>query len=227
MPEDSNNLIPYFIPALSAILFNAEDKKGSPLDYEEVISIRDGASCMMMEVDDAKKMDESRGYVDLDPENIWYEWQMLRRDLGRKPDIDPGPSFAQMDSQSAEYQNAISQAHETLSKFRAMLPEDGSPMFEAMVKLKLRDGDNSAFMWLANTRLDGNGFIAEIFEVPEFFPNVEVGQQFSVGATDLVDWMVNEGGVLHGGFSLRLHRSKLSETEQKQFDQHVGVTKYA
>jgi len=224
---DSNNLVPYFIPSLSAILVNTEDKKGSPLNYEEAIAIRDEASCMMMEVDDAKKMDESRGYLDLDPENIWYEWQMLRRDLERKPDLDPGPSFAQMDSKSAEYQKAISLAHETLPKFRAMLPEDGTPRFEAMVKLKLKDGENSAFMWLANTRVHGEGFVAEIFEVPEVFPNVESGQRFTVSADDLVDWMVNEEGLLHGGLSLRLYRSTLSEAEKKSFDQHVGVTNYA
>jgi hypothetical protein len=27
---------------------------------------------------------------DVDPENCWYDFQMLRRELGRRPDVDPG-----------------------------------------------------------------------------------------------------------------------------------------
>ena len=227
MTDESQNLVPYFIPSLSAILINAEDKKGSPLEYDEVITIRDKSTCIMMELADTIKMDESRGYVDIDPENIWYDWQLLRREMGRKPDIDPGPSFAQIDSSSDEYKKTITEAKKSLSDFRAMLPSDGSPRFEAMVKLKLSDGENSAFIWLANTRLNGDGFIAELYEVPEFFKNMEVGQSFTVSSDELVDWSVNEEGILHGGFSLRLYRSTLSDEEQKQFDEHVGVLKYA
>ncbi|MFT3736646.1 MAG: DUF2314 domain-containing protein [Rhodocyclaceae bacterium] len=37
-------LVPVFIPALVAILVNAEDKKGEPLSKEEVIAIRDDAA---------------------------------------------------------------------------------------------------------------------------------------------------------------------------------------
>lgn len=227
MTSDPQDLIPYFIPSLSAILVNAEDKKGSPLEYDEVIGIRDSSACIMMEIADTRKMDESRGYVDVDPENLWYEWQMLRREMGRKPDIDPGPSFVETDTNSDEYQETIKEARNTLPVFRSMLPTDGSPRFEAMVKLELSDGENSAFMWLANTRLDGEGVVAEIFDVPEFFPNMEVGQAFNVSVEDLVDWMVNEEGTLHGGFSIRLHRSTLSPEEQKEYDEFVGVSEYA
>jgi len=227
MTDESEELIPYFIPSLSAILVNAEDEKGSPLEYDEVITIRDKSTCIMMESADAKKMDESRGYVDVDPENLWYDWQILRREMERKPDIDPGPSFNLIESSSDDYQKTIREARNSLPDFRAMLPQDGTPRFEAMEKLRLSDGENSAYMWLANTRIDGDGFVAEIFEVPEFFKNVEVGQAFNVSSDEIVDWMVNEGGILFGGFSLRLHRSTLSNEEQRAYDEHIGVSKYA
>jgi hypothetical protein len=41
MTDESQDLVPYFMPSLSAILVNAEDKKGSPLEYDEVVEIRD------------------------------------------------------------------------------------------------------------------------------------------------------------------------------------------
>lgn len=78
MTTDDEELVPVFIPALRPLLIRAEDLKGEPLTPEEVIGIRDTASCIMMHVGVARKMDESRGYRDIDPENCWYDWQHLR-----------------------------------------------------------------------------------------------------------------------------------------------------
>jgi hypothetical protein len=36
---------PVFVPALFEVLLSAEDKKGEPLTYDEVITIRDNATC--------------------------------------------------------------------------------------------------------------------------------------------------------------------------------------
>lgn len=77
----NEELVPVPIPALVAVLLNTEDKKGSPLTQIEVIRIRDSANCMMMPRDVADKMKESRGYEDIDPENIWEEWQQVRLEL--------------------------------------------------------------------------------------------------------------------------------------------------
>lgn len=53
-----------------------------------------------------------------------------------------------------------------------------------------------------------------------------MGQAFNIRPDELVDCMVNEGGILKGAFSLRLIRSTMSEEEKKVFDKHVGVSKY-
>ena len=87
----NDELVPVFMPALSALLLQAEDLKGSPLTPDEVMAIRDNANCAMTKHTVAEELNHSRGYVDIDPENCWYEWQYLRRELGRKPDLDPGP----------------------------------------------------------------------------------------------------------------------------------------
>jgi hypothetical protein len=39
--------------------------------------------------------------------------------------------------------------------------------------------------------------------------------------------MVNQSGVLRGGFSLRYQRSKLAPERRAWFDQHIGVSEYA
>ncbi len=227
MESDTDDLVPVFVPALVALLVHAEDEKGKPLTKDEVYAIRDSGACIMMDAGDAHKMDESRGYRDIDPENCWHDWQMARRDLGRKPDIDPGPRFYHIRSSDAAFQQTISDAQETIEQFRAMLPADGTPRPDALIKIKLVDGDNSAFMWLNNTAVNGDNFTAELFEVPDTLPSYSVGDRLAVAIGELMDWMVNEDGRLTGGFSVRYTRARMSESERLDFDRYIGVTEYA
>src|SRR4051794_12441073 len=127
MTSDHEELVPVFIPALGPLLIHAEDLKGKPLTFDEVIRIRDKAACIMMRTEHAHKLDESRGYRDIDPENCWFDWQHLRREMGRKPDLDPGPRTNLIRSSDPEYQQTIRDARATLDRFRSMLPADGSP----------------------------------------------------------------------------------------------------
>lgn len=223
-PDDA--LIPVFIPALGAVLVMAEDRKGSPLSYDEVIRVRDRAACVMMAAAEAAKMVESRGR-DLDPENCWYDWQMLRRELGRLPELDPGPMFQQVRSAEPEYLQTIADARAGLARFRAMLPADGSPRGDAMIKTTLTEGDQRAFMWLMSARRHGEAIVGEVFEAPQQLPSFQVGDLIEVTEETLLDWSVNESGTLHGGFSIRYQRARLPEAERAAYDEYVGVTTYA
>jgi hypothetical protein len=71
-------LIPVFMPTLAALLMNREQEKGAPLTEAEVLEIRDTAIVMMMPESQADAMNDARGYLDIDPENCWQEWQQLR-----------------------------------------------------------------------------------------------------------------------------------------------------
>jgi uncharacterized protein YegJ (DUF2314 family) len=223
MADEKEDCVPVFMPALSAWLLHAEDIKGEPLTSMEVIRLRDKAPCIMMKREDALKLAESRGYEDIDPENCWYDFQMLRRELGRKPDLDPGPMFRQLDSHDPAYQRTIMQAQESLDHFRAMLPADE----RGLLKSKIVQGDESAFMWLSHARVAGDGFKAMFFEVPEGFTNYQPGDEMEVAAADVLDWMINDDGVLQGGFSIRYQRERMPEDERPAYDEYIGVTKYA
>jgi hypothetical protein len=78
-----SEVIPVFIPALVVILHHAEKQKGSPLTEEEVLAIRDGGVCIMMAEERAIALDEKRGYNDLDPKQVWEQWQEARSQLGK------------------------------------------------------------------------------------------------------------------------------------------------
>jgi hypothetical protein len=93
----SDELIIYPIPSLVSTLLNREDAKGSPLTEEEVIAIRDAAPSVAMTREQAAKVDEGRGYLDIDPENCWAEWQRARAEImewreGKEPNQPPQPT---------------------------------------------------------------------------------------------------------------------------------------
>ena len=87
MSED--DLIPVFVPALVAVLANAEHKKGSALSEEEVLKIRDGAACVMLPESAATELCRSRGYEDLDPSRCWEQWQIARVQLPQDDRKEP------------------------------------------------------------------------------------------------------------------------------------------
>jgi len=79
--EPKEQLVPTPIPALVAILLNKEKEKGSPLTENEVLDTRDNAVCMMLPISAREKIEESRGYPDLNPEYVWEQWQQARIEL--------------------------------------------------------------------------------------------------------------------------------------------------
>ena len=219
-----DELIPVFIPALGVTLVSAEDKKGQPLTKTEVLSIRDNAPCMMMKPADFEKLEQSRGYDDIDPDHCWYDWQMLRQELGRKPDLDPGAKEYQVRSADPEYQATIQRAQDSLNQFRELIPQFDPT--SVLVKTELSDGNGRGFVWLFNTFANKSGFTAELFEVPDSVSGLEIGQSFDIANEAVMDWMINDDGSMHGCFSLRYHRSRLTPDEQAEFDDHIGATVY-
>jgi len=81
--EAEDPLVPVPIPALGVLLLNLEKQKGSALSEQEVLEARDKAVCMMLPLSKKKLMDEKRGYSDINPENVWAEWQAFRIEAQR------------------------------------------------------------------------------------------------------------------------------------------------
>ncbi len=92
-PADAgDDLLIVPVPALVLLLINARSAKGAELDKAEVLAIRDGAACIAMPPDVAQRVAEGRGYDDVDPENVWDDWEAFRAafDLDALPTPEGG-----------------------------------------------------------------------------------------------------------------------------------------
>lgn len=81
MTEQRDSLLIVPVPSLVATLLNRERTKGSALTEAEVLAIRDAAPSIAMPRVVVEELNRSRGYADIDPENVWAEWQTVRLDL--------------------------------------------------------------------------------------------------------------------------------------------------
>ncbi|NBD00797.1 hypothetical protein GV764_17475 [Atlantibacter hermannii] len=68
-----------FIPALVALLEAKEKATGRELTRDEVESIRDNATAIALPEEFAVDMTNSRGYPDIDPEDVWNAWLAYKK----------------------------------------------------------------------------------------------------------------------------------------------------
>ena len=137
------------------------------------------------------------------------------------------PLFMAIYADDPEFRQTVADAQRSLHTFRQLLHSKDSAEWCPCVKTRLTAGEETAFIWLMVVDDTSAGFVATVFEIPPEFEGIRVGDKVSVSDTEVMDWMVNQSGVLRGGFSLRYQRSKLPPERQAWFDQHVGVLEYA
>lgn len=136
------------------------------------------------------------------------------------------PLFMAIRDSDPEFQQTVRDAQLSLPEFRRLLRAKEAAGYPC-VKTRIIDGDEAAFVWLLVVRATRSGFVASVFEIPPQFKGVRVGDELAVPNREVMDWMVNREGELHGGFSLRYQRSKLPPERHAWYDAHIGVTKYA
>lgn len=143
------------------------------------------------------------------------------------------PRFTAIRSDDPELQQAYAHAAATVSLFQGLVQRAGSHISSA--KLRFRDPDLSEelgedrflFLWLTSIHYHEAEriFSGAFFEVPsELTKWHQVGQRLGFEADAIFDWMVNDGGRLNGGFTLRVTRARLPEAGRARYDEYTGVT---
>lgn len=134
------------------------------------------------------------------------------------------PLFIATSSESPEFQTALWDAFASLGHFRALVEKFSSSEAAPLVKLHFPEDD--LWLWLMVLATDDDGFFVESFEAPPELPHLKPGSRFFVSDEQVADWMLNDNGQLHGGYTLRLQRNLLPAEERPSFDTYVGVSEY-
>ncbi|WP_139369947.1 DUF2314 domain-containing protein [Xanthomonas citri pv. citri] len=127
-----------------------------------------------------------------------------------------------------ELAHAARAAHGSLSHFRRLLV-DGTPTdVPPMVKTYISDpAVGGMWLWLSVESTTASGFNGSVFEAPPEFTDLSPGTRKFVPDSEVADWALVSSGVMHGGYSLRIQRSRLPAAELESFDRYIGVSSYA
>jgi hypothetical protein len=145
------------------------------------------------------------------------------------------PFFMTARDSDPEMDRAHRLARETLSDFYGHCSRPGSHICAAKIRLpdpirsKSTGKPRFFFLWITPVTYDADSdqLSGDVFWIPsrldEIYP---VGLTVSWRPSETYDWYVNDDGHFTGGFSLRVVRSRLSDSDQRAFDSRVGVTSW-
>lgn len=145
------------------------------------------------------------------------------------------PLFAAISSTDQELKAAYARTSQTMPEFREHVLRQGVHICSA--KLQFRDPNESErtgkdvilYLWLTSVSHDSASgtYTGTFFDVPpELHEWHWPGQRLQFEADDVFDWMVNDEGILYGGFTLRVNRSRLPESEREAYDHYIGVKQW-
>ena len=87
-------------------------------------------------------------------------------------------------------------------------PRAGQTLFA--VKAKFIDGEAVEYMWLTDLGYDNGSFIGVLNNQPAVVTNVRMGQEHTVPAHEIDDWMIIDNGQIIGGYSVQLVAARQS-----------------
>lgn len=79
-------------------------------------------------------------------------------------------------------------------------------------------------LWLNVTSVLGDLVFCSVFEADEL--RLKPGASFVVSSESIEDWMINQGGEVFGGYSLRVIWNRLDVEARKRFDAHTGIRRF-
>ncbi|WDE97057.1 DUF2314 domain-containing protein [Lentisphaera profundi] len=221
----TNKFKSVFTPPLSRVFINAENKKGGPLSLNEVLSIKNSAVVVIIKKGLEQNIPGDQDEHDIDPENCWHDWQLLRRSLGYKPDLDPdfNNSF-NLSYEDLHMQATIHTAQKSLYELRQLIATEEHA--KAVLKYTLSDHESKTHTWLSLQNVSETGFNAQVINLPPGFSDHEIGETIYLRDSEVLDWMVNVDGYIYGAYSLKELRQSMNKEEKNDFDKQLGVLQY-
>jgi uncharacterized protein YegJ (DUF2314 family) len=126
---------------------------------------------------------------------LWLSFVIRRRKL----------MFYEIPEDDGEMKQASQQARETLEDFLRILREPKKGQNGFSIKGRFQQGDIVEHIWIDDPKEEGSELLGNVGNDPVHIPGIKGGQSVRVRKSELSDWMFVEGGVLRGGFTIRVH----------------------
>lgn len=131
------------------------------------------------------------------------------------------PDIYNVAGNDKEMNEAILKANQTLSNFNAALANKEIEV--KSLKVKFENQTDVEHIWLSDVEFKDGKYSGILDDEPEYIKDHKLGDLINVDNKDISDWMYVENGKLFGGYTIRVLRNRMSETEREQFDAESGM----
>jgi len=143
-----------------------------------------------------------------------------RSDAAKPADADP---VTYVTGNDRAMNGAIAPAQATLDVFKGALAAAPPGALSFSVKVGFPYGAHGReHIWLVDVTLTGSEVTGKINNEPVDAKNLKLGQIVTAPQKDISDWMYVDGGVLRGGYTLRVLLDKMSPGERKKTLAEMG-----
>jgi uncharacterized protein YegJ (DUF2314 family) len=121
---------------------------------------------------------------------------------------------------------AIERAQETLPLFIEALqsPPSTATLFSIKVRYPYGTSGAAEHLWVNDPLYQDGQFSGILANEPLYIAGLDLGDEVTVDAADITDWMIVNGDRMYGGFTIYVLRAKMNEDERSDFDAESGLT---
>ena len=134
------------------------------------------------------------------------------------------PTIYKVSQDDAEMNRAIEKARQTIDSFDYAFKTNSRVFTFFGLKKRFEENGNVEHIWIGNIQGIENGkYVGVIDNLPEKIKSIKLGDTIEINKKDISDWMYLKNSKLHGGYTIRLLRERMTENERKQFDSESGI----
>lgn len=134
------------------------------------------------------------------------------------------PTIYNVEENDVEMNKAIEKAKQTIDSFDYAFKNNSRVFTFFGLKKKFEENGNVEHIWIGNIqKIESGKYIGVIDNLPEKIKSVKLGDTVQIEKKEISDWMYIKKSELHGGYTIRLLRERMTEEERKKFDAESGM----
>ena len=134
------------------------------------------------------------------------------------------PTIYNVEENDVEMNKAIEKAKQTIDSFDYAFKNNSRVFTFFGLKKKFEENGNIEHLWIGNIqKIESGKYIGVIDNLPEKIKSVKLGDTVQIEKKEISDWMYIKKSELHGGYTIRLLRERMTEEERKKFDAESGM----
>ena len=128
------------------------------------------------------------------------------------------PTIYSTSGDDQEMNEAIRTARRTLEQFTAALESNRYDTSKFALKVRFKTATGAEHIWASSITYKDGSYSGLVDNLPNLATQVRLGEKYRIRTEDISDWMYVDNGILRGGYTIKLLRSRMSQEDKVKFD---------